>query len=249
MSSCFGVRKSSDDREPLLPRYRDDTTLQRELHQKLHSYQMWRALIKGYMPSTEQLVINLRTLMAADILNPDNPELSDSGRLVVRHTRKLLEQFTTLLQHKNGQDQIQDFIWFLSKSEISVDVDDIRNRAKQAKGKADSIAGIAALGTQDGHVTNVVQHTKAFEPLALSCSPTQTSVSSSQISIPSAGKYSRTPPSLCHMPQRKLGRSLSLPSRSKRQLRTRRRTAERRSASKTSRMELPKWLRSLATKC
>lgn len=144
MLSCFGVRKSrADDHEPLLPQYRDDdTTLQRELHQKLHSYQMLRALTKGYMPSNDQVVINLRTLLAADVLNPDNPDLSDQGRLLVKFTKQWLQQFIDLLQHKNSEDQIQDFIWYLSKSRISVDVDDARHRVQKAKTKADTTAGL-----------------------------------------------------------------------------------------------------------
>ncbi|KAK5137439.1 hypothetical protein LTR04_004439, partial [Oleoguttula sp. CCFEE 6159] len=148
MSSCFGFRKSrADDREPLLPQYHDDTVMQRELHQKLHSYQMLRALTKGFMPSTEQLIINLRTLTAADILNPAGPELSDSGRLLIKHTKQWLQQFMELLQHKNSEDQIQDFIWFLSKSRISVDVEDLANRASKAKAKADTAAAYQSLQT------------------------------------------------------------------------------------------------------
>jgi hypothetical protein len=144
MSSCFGWRKSrAEDEEnaPLLPQYRDDTTLQREVHQKLHSYQMIRALGKGFMPSNEQVIINLRTLLAADILNPDNPNLSDSGRLLIRNAKQWLSQFIDLLQHKNSEDQIQDFLWFLSKARISVDVDDIAHSATKAKNKADIAAG------------------------------------------------------------------------------------------------------------
>lgn len=144
MSSCFGKRKSrvsDEENSPLLPEYHDDTTLQREVHQKLHSYQMFRALGKGYMPSNEQLIINLRTLLAADILNPDNPNLSDSGRILIRNTKKALSQFIDLLQHKNSEDQIQDFLWYLSKARIHVDVDDIAQRAIKAKNKADTAAG------------------------------------------------------------------------------------------------------------
>jgi hypothetical protein len=144
MSSCFGWRKSraaDEENAPLLPQYRDDTTLQREVHQKLHTYQMIRALGKGFMPSNEQVIINLRTLLAADILNPDNPNLSDSGRLLIRYTKQWLHQFMELLQHKNSEDQIQDFLWYLSKSRISVDVDDIAHRATKAKKKADTAAG------------------------------------------------------------------------------------------------------------
>ena len=41
MSSCFGFRKSKgEDTEALLPQYADDTSLQRSLHQKMHTYQM-----------------------------------------------------------------------------------------------------------------------------------------------------------------------------------------------------------------
>jgi hypothetical protein len=142
MSSCFGVRKSRPhDREPLLSRHRNDTTLQRELHQKLHLYQMMRALTKGYMPSNDQAIINLRTVLAADTLNTDNPDLSDAGRLLIRYTKQWLQQFIDLLQHKNSEDQIQDFIWYLSKSGISVDVDDARRRMRKAKTKADTSAG------------------------------------------------------------------------------------------------------------
>lgn len=115
--------------------------MQRELMKKLHSYQMLRALSKGYMPSNEQLIINLRTLLAADILNPDNPELSDSGRLLIKYTYQWLQQFIELLQHKNSEDQIQDFIWFLSKSRVQVDIEDIARRASKAKAKADTAAG------------------------------------------------------------------------------------------------------------
>lgn len=148
MSSCFGFRKSrADDRQPLLPQYHDDTSLQRQLHQKLHSYQMIRALSKGYMPSNEQVIINLRTLLSADILNPDNPDMSDSGRLLVKYTKQWLQEFIEFLQHKNSKDQIQDFIWFLSKSKVSVDVDDIASRASKAKVKADTAAAYQSLQT------------------------------------------------------------------------------------------------------
>ncbi|KAF2839480.1 bactericidal permeability-increasing protein [Patellaria atrata CBS 101060] len=148
MSSCFGFRKPrASDREPLLPQYRDDTVLQRELHQKLHSYQMIRALTKGFMPSNEQLIVNLRTLLAADILNSDNPDLSESGRLLIKFTKQWLAQFISLLQHKNGEDQIQDFIWYFSKARISVDVDDLATRASKAKVKADTAAAYQSLKT------------------------------------------------------------------------------------------------------
>ncbi|KAH7410201.1 hypothetical protein DE146DRAFT_775592 [Phaeosphaeria sp. MPI-PUGE-AT-0046c] len=148
MSSCLGFgRKRDDEHQPLLPQYRDDTTLQREAHQKLHTYQMLRAMSLGFMPSNEQVIINLRSLLSADILNPDNPELSDSGRLVVKFTKQWLHQFIDLLQHKNSQDQIQDFIWYLTQARLSIDVNDIARRTTRSKAKADATAAYQSLQT------------------------------------------------------------------------------------------------------
>lgn len=150
MSSCLGFGRKRirlEDEEALLPQYQDDTVLQRRLHQKLHSYQMTRALTQGFMPSNEQLLINLRTLIASDVLNPDTSDLSDSGRLLAKYSKRWLEQFGTLLQNKNGEDQIQDFVWFLSKSRISVDVGDMTRKASQIKAKADTQAGKRAKST------------------------------------------------------------------------------------------------------
>ncbi|KAI1110705.1 hypothetical protein F5Y14DRAFT_428091 [Nemania sp. NC0429] len=148
-SSCFGLRKGNADPEqqPLLPQYEQDTHLQRQLSRKLHSYQMCRALLKGYMPSNEQLIILLRTLLASQVLNPDNPDLSVSGRRLARLTKQWLQQFIVLLNNKNNKDQIQDLIWFLSKSRISVDLDDLGARASRAKTKADAAAAYESLRT------------------------------------------------------------------------------------------------------
>ncbi|EME80850.1 uncharacterized protein MYCFIDRAFT_155127 [Pseudocercospora fijiensis CIRAD86] len=147
LSSCFGRGHDMSEREPLLPQYEQDTELQRKLAQKLHSYQMYRALSRGYMPSTEQIIINLRTLLSSDVLNADNDDLSNSGKRLVTQTRKWIQQFMDLLQHKNDRDQIQDLIWFLSKSRISVDVDDISVKARKSKAKADTIAAYQSLQT------------------------------------------------------------------------------------------------------
>ncbi|KAI9739073.1 MAG: hypothetical protein M1834_007286 [Cirrosporium novae-zelandiae] len=150
MSSCFGFRNrwdDDDDDEPLLPRYDDDTVLQRKLHQKLHSYQMLRALSMGFMPSTEQIIINLRTLTGSDVLNPENTELSDSGRLLIKYSKEWLVEYIELLRHKNEHDQIQDAIWFLSKSRISLDANELANRASKAKENAGSVAAYESLRT------------------------------------------------------------------------------------------------------
>lgn len=147
MSSCFGSRKSrrDADREPLLPKYEDETGLQRRLHQKLHTYQMIRALSQGFMPSTEQAIVNLRTLLASDILNPDNPDLSDSGRRLVRYAKEWLRQFIELVRHKNDRDQVQDFVWYLTQSKISLDVNDLSRQASKVKARADATAGKSSL--------------------------------------------------------------------------------------------------------
>lgn len=155
MSSCLGFRKSKgEDTEALLPKYADDTSLQRTLHQKMHSYQMVRALSKGFMPSTEQLIINLRTFLASDVLNPDTPDLSDSGRLLVKFSKQWLTQFIELIRNKNDDDQVQDFIWYLSKSKISLDTEDLANTASDVKSKADATAGMTGPHTSTVVITD-----------------------------------------------------------------------------------------------
>ncbi len=143
LTTCFGLRKPHDsDTDPLLPQYNDDTTLQRNIHQRLHTYLMLRALSQGYMPSTEQLIVNLRTLLASDVLNPRNPGLSESGRLLTKYTKQLLTDFIELLRHKNDRDQIQDFIWYLTKSRVQVDTERLADAAASARAKADTSAGM-----------------------------------------------------------------------------------------------------------
>ncbi|KAL9084745.1 MAG: hypothetical protein Q9165_007920 [Trypethelium subeluteriae] len=109
---------------------------------------MFRALADGYMPSNEQVIINLRTLLASDLLNPSDPELSDSGRLLTKYTKEWLKHFIELLFHKNSGDQIQDFIWYLTKSRISVDVEDLGRRASKAKSKANTAADLNVIGRE-----------------------------------------------------------------------------------------------------
>lgn len=108
---------------------------------------MIRALSKGYMPSTEQTILNLRTLLANDLLNPNNPDLSVSGRQLVKYTKQWLHQFITLLRNKNSEDQIQDFVWYLSKSKISVDTEDIVHQASEVKARADALAAYDSFKT------------------------------------------------------------------------------------------------------
>jgi len=103
---------------------------------------MLRALSKGYMPSNEQLIINLRTLLASDVLNVNNGELSDSGRQLVKFAKQWMTQFIELLLHKNSEDQIQDFVWFLTKSKVSIDAQNIAQKTASIRAKADTAAGM-----------------------------------------------------------------------------------------------------------
>ena len=93
------------------------------------------------MPSTEQLIINLRTLLASDVLNPQPQGLSDSSRLLTKYSKQWLYDFIELLRNKNDRDQIQDFVWILSHARISVDTEDIVQRASSTKARADATAG------------------------------------------------------------------------------------------------------------
>ena len=153
MLSCFGLcgprRRDGDEgeRQPLLPQYNDETSRQTRLHEKLHTYQMLRAMSKGYMPSNEQAIIHLRSLMSADILNPQSTDLSSSGRALIQSSKLWLTQFVELLQHKNAQDQMQDFIYYLTKARLNVDIGDIGARAAASKAKADASATVASLQT------------------------------------------------------------------------------------------------------
>ncbi|KAF4634309.1 hypothetical protein G7Y89_g3799 [Cudoniella acicularis] len=150
MSSCFGSRKSSrqnGDTQPLLPRYEDDTSLQRAAHQKMHTYQMLRAMSKGFMPSTEQVIINLRTLLASDVLDPETQGLSDSGRKLMKYSKQWVKDFIDLLRNKNDRDQIQDFIWFLIHADLTVDADDLVRAAKSTRAKADASAAYESFKT------------------------------------------------------------------------------------------------------
>lgn len=102
---------------------------------------MIRALSKGFMPSTEQTIVNLRTLLASDVLNPDAPDISPSGRQLMYYSKTWLQQFIELLRNKNDEDQIQDFIWFILHARLSVDTNDLVQTATSTRAKADASAG------------------------------------------------------------------------------------------------------------
>ncbi|OAQ98104.1 hypothetical protein LLEC1_00783 [Akanthomyces lecanii] len=148
MFSCFGSDGDDREREPLLPQYNDDTGREARLHEKLHSYQMLRAISKGYMPSTEQTEVQLRTILSSQILNPsERAGLSSSGRALVRTTKEWLQLFVELLHQKNSQDQIQDFLWYLTSARVSVDVNGAGGILNKGKAHAKASATVEAMRT------------------------------------------------------------------------------------------------------
>jgi len=92
------------------------------------------------MPFTEQLMVNLRMLLALDVLNPQTDGLSDSGRLLMNFSKQWLYYSIVLLRNKKDQDQTRGFIWSLSQAKISVNAGDIIQRGSYTKTRADSPA-------------------------------------------------------------------------------------------------------------
>ncbi|KAJ5730279.1 uncharacterized protein N7483_004787 [Penicillium malachiteum] len=129
-----------NETEPLLPRYEDDTARQRQLHQKLHSYQMFRALSEGYMPSTEQTIANLRTLLASDVLNLRYHDIGTHARQLIRDARLWIKTFIEFLSAKNNEDRLQEFLWRLSRSRVSLDSTRVSHQAGHVKARADTKA-------------------------------------------------------------------------------------------------------------
>lgn len=155
MLSCCQPRKQQQNQhqtrdgetQPLLhsshDEDQDETSLQRRLHQKMRALHMARALSDGFMPSTQQLIANLRTVLASDPLNPTSPELSDAGRLLVRNTKLWIRVLIDLLREKNSDDRIQEFIWQLSRSRASVNVADLRDQVSRVRTRTDATDGMA----------------------------------------------------------------------------------------------------------
>ena len=95
----------------------------------------------GYMPSTDQLIVNLRTLISSDVLNSDAPGLNRSSRLLLKYLKQWLHDFIELLCNKSDQDQIQDFIWAASRAKVSLDTDDVIRAATTTNVRVDASNG------------------------------------------------------------------------------------------------------------
>lgn len=138
----WGRQSRDAEREPLLPRHNQDTDLQASASRKLHTYQKLRAVSQGYMPSNDQLVSGIHQILASDVFQDSTAQdLSPSGRSLLATLERSLKHVAEFLERKNESDQIQDFIWYLSKSRLSVDTKDLGRRATKAKAKADLTGG------------------------------------------------------------------------------------------------------------
>lgn len=131
--------------EPLLPRYDENASQYRRLQNKLRTYQMVRALSQGYMPSTDQIIVNLRRLLASDLLNSRHEDIGPVCRQLIRDSRVWIQVVIDFLREKNSEDQLQEFLWHLSRSRASVDVDRLSERASSAKARANPSAGMSSL--------------------------------------------------------------------------------------------------------
>ncbi|POS83850.1 hypothetical protein EPUL_005327 [Erysiphe pulchra] len=147
--SCWGTRNESsmDDQEPLLAQYEDETRLQQNAHRKMHSYQIIRALSKGYLPSTEQTIINFRTLLASDFLNPDTTGLSSSSKTLMKNFKEWIKRFIQLLKNKNEENQIQDLIYLLIHARVLLETGSITQKISDSKVKADTSAVFESIRT------------------------------------------------------------------------------------------------------
>ncbi|KAA8908196.1 hypothetical protein FN846DRAFT_898606 [Sphaerosporella brunnea] len=107
---------------PLLdPKSGAETQLQAHVYDKIHTYLLFRALSKGYLPSTAQACAHLRSLLSTDFLNPSNTHLTPDGRKLVRDMRRLITAFAALLEKKNGADQLQEFLWCTRRARLGFD--------------------------------------------------------------------------------------------------------------------------------
>ncbi|KAI5796947.1 hypothetical protein FPQ18DRAFT_422224 [Pyronema domesticum] len=138
---------------PLLnPEEEASTKLQATTLKKLHTYLLLRALSRGYLPSTAQATAHLQHLLASPLLHPQNIHLTPSGRRLIRDLRRLLQLLITVLEKKNGQDQLQDFLYFTRRARVGLDGGELLGAAGAATGgiagaTADISIGAEALNT------------------------------------------------------------------------------------------------------
>lgn len=135
----------SRESDPLLPRYEDQgerPPLGQRLQPKLRTYEALRALSQGYMPSNDQIIFNLRRLLALDLLNVRHPDIGTAGRQIIRDLRRCIKVLIDFLHEKNADDRLQEFLWRLARSRAAVDTERVSWRASNARARADTGAGI-----------------------------------------------------------------------------------------------------------
>ncbi|KIH93591.1 hypothetical protein SPBR_04105 [Sporothrix brasiliensis 5110] len=155
-----GDARDDGERRPLLANGDEETQHQRTLHQKLHTYQMVRAMGNGYLPSTTQAVANLRRLKRFGEAQGErgnghsrpNAGLSPAGQRLSALSERWVDQLITLAERKNGGDQIQDFAWCVRRARLSVDVgvdaDDLGQLGSRAMYRAGQAAGYTSATYQ-----------------------------------------------------------------------------------------------------
>lgn len=139
LSFLRGERGDQRERQPLLPRHHQDTSLQTSIEDKLHSFQILKALSDGYMPSNEQLVGHLRH--AIDVLRTVPAGTSSTGKEFIRSFREHLKQLVAFFENKNSADQIQDFLWYAAKARLSIDLDDLEQLTREIQPRGDIATG------------------------------------------------------------------------------------------------------------
>src|SRR5271167_62232 len=116
------------DRQPLLPKQQlqqqktsqQEVSKHREICAKVRTYEIILALSNGYFPTTKQFTGHLHWLLRSGILEPRNRRLSVRGRNAIRDIRAWIEAVAEEAENKNGNDEVQQFVWELS---LEADVD------------------------------------------------------------------------------------------------------------------------------
>ncbi|KAL5612688.1 hypothetical protein BROUX41_004221 [Berkeleyomyces rouxiae] len=108
--------------------------------QKLHTYNIYRALKLGHMPSTDQILVYLKDIERSEALS-DEEGLSQDGRVLLRLFRRWIAESSELLENKNGQDQLQSFLWYARKADFKGGRSAVASVAG-AKNKADARAAV-----------------------------------------------------------------------------------------------------------
>jgi len=109
---------------------------------------MFMALMNGYMPSTAQIGAWSRYLLrSSSLLDSRNRKLSGSGRNFVRDLRAWVEAVTDLLEEKNADDLIQEFIWNTSHAQLDTRIPEVGSVSGQltSSGNTDASKALERL--------------------------------------------------------------------------------------------------------